>query len=65
MTVSQLTEKFMTLCGDRVGENKALEFVERLDRLESEPDISALISLVTVGDAMTSKYDALLSTQMI
>jgi 2-methylcitrate dehydratase PrpD len=47
MTVSQLTEKFMALCGDRLGEKNALGFVERLGRLESESGISALLSLGT------------------
>jgi len=47
MTVSQLTDKFMALCGDRLGKNNALGFVERLGRLESEPGISALLALGT------------------
>jgi hypothetical protein len=47
MTVSHLTEKFMALCGDRLGEKNALGFVERLGRLESESGISALLSLGT------------------
>jgi 2-methylcitrate dehydratase PrpD len=47
MTVSQLTDKFMALCGDRLGKKNALGFVERLGRLESESGISALLALGT------------------
>jgi 2-methylcitrate dehydratase PrpD len=45
MTAAQLTAKFMTLSRDILDREKAVEFTERLARLEVETQISALLEL--------------------
>jgi 2-methylcitrate dehydratase PrpD len=51
MTEAQLTAKFMTLSRNILEREKAVEFTERLAKLEAETTISALLDLTVPKQA--------------